>query len=124
MKHVKLRRDVNAFYRDIFKNAEGIKVFEEPSADYYSNHWLSCILVDEEHTGFSAEKIRLALEAENIECRPLWKPMHLQPVFEDAPFYGGSVAETLFKSGICLPSGSNLTENQLVNIKTVLRKFL
>lgn len=122
--HVMRRRSVNDFYKNIFRDVEGIKVFQEPSADYYSNHWLSCILVDRERAGFSAEEIRLALENENIESRPLWKPMHLQPVFGNAPYYGGAISEELFSSGICLPSGSNLTENQLVNIKSVLRKFI
>ena len=82
-----------------------------------SNRWLSCILVDAALSGgVTRETIRLRLEEENIESRPLWKPMHMQPVFADAPYYGGSVAEQLFHQGLCLPSGSNLTQADLNRI--------
>ena len=80
-----------------------------PEAAYgRSNCWLTCVTVDPARFGASREDIRLALEAENIESRPLWKPMHLQPVFRTCPMVGGSVAEDLFDRGLCLPSGSNL----------------
>jgi dTDP-4-amino-4,6-dideoxygalactose transaminase len=103
---------------------DGITVFKEPTKDYFSNHWLSCILIDEDITGFSREDLRLHLEKENIESRPLWKPMHLQPVFKDAPYYGEKVAENLFEKGLCLPSGSNLTENDLKRIAKSINNFL
>lgn len=70
------------------------------------------------------EKIRVVMEAENIEARPLWKPMHLQPVFKDAPCYGGTVAEDLFDAGLCLPSGSNLTESDLERVASVIEMVL
>ena len=108
-KHVALRRSMHDFYVSYFKDIEGVTVFEEPNSDFYSNHWLSAILIDPSKTnGKTREDLRIALEQKNIECRPLWKPMHLQPIFENCPYYGGKVAENLFENGLCLPSGSNL----------------
>ena len=123
-KHIQFRRENNRFYKNLFKNCSGIKVFEEPSSYYYSNHWLSCILIDKEKTGFTTEDIRLQLDADNIESRSLWKPMHLQPVFKDCDYYGKFVSEDLFNNGLCLPSGSNLTENDFQRIATSIKKFL
>ncbi len=108
-KRVAQRRANNQFYQELFKDINGIEVLTEPTSDYFSNHWLSAILVDEQKTGFSREDLRLQLLEDNIESRPLWKPMHLQPVFASCPYYGEKVAETLFNDGLCLPSGSNLT---------------
>lgn len=119
--HVALRRKMNAFYKEIFKDIEGVEVLIEPSEDYFSNHWLSAILVDPEKTkGIDREQIRLHLETYNIESRPLWKPMHLQPVFTDMPYYGGKVAEELFENGLCLPSGSNLSDEDRDRIKEAI----
>lgn len=123
-KHIELRRQMNLFYKDLFSTSEGITVFTEPSDQLRSNHWLSCIVVDPEKSQFTSEEIRFALENDNIESRPLWKPMHLQPVFKDAPYYGNSVSEGLFKKGICLPSGSNLTTEEKKRIMTVLTQFV
>jgi dTDP-4-amino-4,6-dideoxygalactose transaminase len=123
-KHVGLRRKMNSFYKDIFQKTEGVTIFSEPNANYFSNHWLSCILIEKEICGFSSEEIRLAMADNNIECRPLWKPMHLQPIFEKAPYYGGKTAENLFKIGLCLPSGSNLTVKEKVKINDVLVRFI
>jgi dTDP-4-amino-4,6-dideoxygalactose transaminase len=106
---VAARRRVNELYRELLTDVPGISFM--PEASYgRSNCWLTCVLVDPEAAGTDRESIRLALEAEDIESRPLWKPMHLQPVFEDAPSYGGSVSASLFERGLCLPSGSALTE--------------
>lgn len=121
--HVGLRREMNQFYREIFKKKAGISVFYEPDENRHSNHWLSCILVDDETTGFSVEEIRLKMGENNIECRPLWKPMHLQPIFKEAPFYGENVSEKLFKTGLCMPSGSNLKRQEIVKISHVLHQF-
>ena len=119
--HIESRRRMNQFYKDLFKDIEGVKVFEEPNDNYYSNHWLSCLLVESEITGFTREDLRLELLSKNIESRPLWKPMHLQPVFKEFPFYGNTVSETLFNRGLCLPSGSNLTKKDKALIaKTIL----
>lgn len=122
--HVQLRRSMNQFYKDLFKDVSGVTVFTEPSADYFSNHWLSCILIDEEIAGFSTDQLRLRLGEHNIECRPLWKPMHLQPVFKNSPYYGNKVAENLFVNGLCLPSGSNLSDFQKNSIKEVILNFI
>ncbi len=122
-KHIGLRRGMNSFYQDYFKNIDGITVFQEPNADYHSNHWLSAILIDAEKLGKTREDLRIALENENVESRPLWKPMHLQPVFSEFPYYGGDVAEELFNNGLCLPSGSNLSDDDRARIKSVFNRF-
>ena len=100
---IEARRKNHQFYLNLFENFEGVTVFNEPNSDYFSNHWLSAIVIDEEKAGFNREQLRLVLDQENIESRPLWKPMHLQPIFESAPYFGGNVAEELFKNGLCLP---------------------
>jgi dTDP-4-amino-4,6-dideoxygalactose transaminase len=119
-KHIQLRQANHAFYVDLFRGSSKIKVFSEPSPDYISNHWLSCILTDSFET---REKIRLALEKDNIESRPLWKPMHLQPIFEKYAFFGNQVSAHLFEKGLCLPSGSNLSENDRKRIEKILQTF-
>lgn len=117
---VTARRKMHDFYADLFKGFKGITVFAEPNSDFFSNHWLSAVIIDEKTAGFNRENLRLALEKENIESRPLWKPMHLQPVFSSALYFGGNVAETLFDNGLCLPSGSNLTDEDRERIKKVI----
>jgi dTDP-4-amino-4,6-dideoxygalactose transaminase len=107
------RRKNFEFYKATFANTQGVSFVNELPG-YFANRWLTCILVDPNKTGGKTrEDIRLALEEENIECRPLWKPMHMQPVFANAPFYGDGTAERLFENGLCLPSGSNLTADDL-----------
>lgn len=118
------RRKNHDFYQEVFKNIDGIELFTESNSDFFSNHWLSAITIDAQKTGFDREQLRLKLQEENIESRPLWKPMHLQPVFADAPYYGGNVAENLFNNGLCLPSGSNLTAEDLERIKNVIENML
>ncbi|WP_461534426.1 DegT/DnrJ/EryC1/StrS family aminotransferase [Sinomicrobium sp.] len=108
------RRAMHDFYVELFKDNERICVFSEPNKDYFCNHWLTAVLTDSYET---REKIRLELETKNIESRPIWKPMHLQPVFKDAPYYGGKVAEDIFNRGLCLPSGSNLTDSDRERIR-------
>lgn len=122
--HVRARRANNLFYKGIFKKEQGISVFSESSTDFFSNHWLTAIQIDTDKTTVSIEEMKQAFDAENIECRHLWKPMHLQPVFETAPFYGGKVAENLFKNGLCLPSGSNMTDEDRERIACVINKVL
>lgn len=118
--HVNLRRANHQFYLDVFSKIDEVEVFTEPNSDYYSNHWLSAILLASYE---QREALRLAFETENIETRPLWKPMHLQPVFQSAPYYGTTVSESLFERGLCLPSGSNLKAEELLRIKTVIKDF-
>lgn len=123
-KHINLRREMHKFYAALFADIDGVTVFSEPNADYHSNFWLSTILVDPAKTnGKDREALRLALDAENIECRPLWKPMHLQPIFEKYPYYGTGVSEKLFENGLCLPSGSNLTEEEKSRISRAIKQF-
>jgi dTDP-4-amino-4,6-dideoxygalactose transaminase len=122
-KHIKLRRKMHDFYADFFKDIEGITIFKEPNADFYSNFWLTSIVIDADKLGKTREELRLALESENIESRPLWKPMHLQPIFSDYPYYGGKVSEALFENGLCLPSGSNLNEDEKGRITNALYRF-
>lgn len=121
---INARRKMHAFYTELFKGIRGIQLLTEPNEDYFSNHWLSVIHIDEQLVGFDREVLRLAFLEDNIETRPLWKPMHLQPVFSGTPYYGEQVAETLFNNGLCLPSGSNLTEADRQRIVKVFRKVL
>jgi dTDP-4-amino-4,6-dideoxygalactose transaminase len=119
--HVALRRKMHDFYIELFGEIDEVEVFSVPNQDYFANYWLSAITVDATKAkGIRAETLRLALEAENIESRPLWKPMHLQPIFEKYPYYGKKVSEELFENGLCLPSGSNLTEEDRIRIKKVV----
>lgn len=102
------RRRISLHYRELLAETPGISFM--PQAGYgESSCWLTCILVDPAAAGTDRETVRLALEAEDIEARPLWKPMHLQPLYRDAPVYGGDVSARLFEQGLCLPSGSALT---------------
>ncbi len=123
-KHVNLRRDMHRFYTDFFQNIEGVSLLTEPNSDFHSNHWLSAIIIDPEKTGGKTrEDLRLVLEKTNIESRPLWKPMHLQPIFEQYPYYGGKISSTLFENGLCLPSGSNTSSEQKNRIYSEIQHF-
>jgi len=121
---INLRRKMHAFYVELFKYIPEVSVFDVPNEEYYSNYWLSAIIINpKEHGGITRETLGMAFEAENIECRPLWKPMHLQPVFKKYPYYGKHFAETLFKNGLCLPSGSNLTDEDRERIAAVVSQL-
>jgi dTDP-4-amino-4,6-dideoxygalactose transaminase len=118
------RRANFEFYKNALAQLSGISFLTEP-AGYFSNRWLTTILVNPVLTGgISREDIRLALEKENIESRPLWKPMHLQPVFTACPFYGDGTSERLFEQGLCLPSGSNLSVNDLQRVAGIIQKVM
>lgn len=121
-KHISLRQQMNAFYVDYFKNIEAVNVFTEPNSLYRSNHWLSAIQILSD-SGLKSENLRLALDEQNIESRPLWKPMHLQPVFDGCLYFGNNVAEELFNTGLCLPSGSNLEQQDRDRIQDVFNRF-
>lgn len=121
--HVARRREIHAIYKKRLSEIKGVTVFDNPSTNYDSNHWLTCIVVDPREAGFSREDIRLKMEAENIETRPLWKPMHLQPVFAEVPYYGDDTAEKLFNDGLCLPSGSSLTDDDIARVIGVMAGF-
>lgn len=110
---IQQRRKNFNFYKERLSELPGVSFVKEPEG-FFSNRWLTTILIDpKESDSIRREDVRLALEKENIESRPLWKPMHLQPVFKGYPYYGGKVSEMLFENGLCLPSGSNLTVNEL-----------
>ena len=115
---VKSRRTVFDYYQKHLENPAEFEFLPEPSGSY-SNRWLTTVLL--KRPGISPEKVRLALEEQNIESRPLWKPMHLQPVFKNAPHYGDGLSESLFNEGLCLPSGSALNEGNLGRIVACLR---
>lgn len=103
--HIAHRRMIHRFYTEAFANIDGIDIKQNPADEYNSNFWLSCMTIDPEKIRVSREDIRISLDKANIETRPLWKPMHLQPVFRSAPAYVNGVSERLFDRGLCLPSG-------------------
>lgn len=118
--HVSLRRRNFERYQEYFNkvNSKGFNVnlVTEPEG-FFANRWLTTIAVEpEKNMNITKETIRLALDKDNIESRPLWKPMHLQPVFANSPFYGNGTSEHLFDTGLCLPSGSNLTQEDFQRI--------
>lgn len=114
------RRKNFEFYQAAFASIPEIKLGAEPNDEYFSNHWLTTVLIEDDH--ISREDIRLTLVENNIDCRPLWKPMHLQPIFESAPFYGDGTSEALFDKGLCLPSGSNLTNDELNKVVDIVKQ--
>jgi dTDP-4-amino-4,6-dideoxygalactose transaminase len=160
---VQRRREINQWYRDLLGDVPGIRFQSEPGADFYSNFWLTCVTIDPSQAGVDREGVRLRLLEENIESRPLWKPMHMQPVFSGAkssklkaqrgqeentqhsklkaqreailppastlqpptpcPVFGGAVSEALFDRGLCLPSGSNMTEADMGRIEKALMRI-
>ncbi len=123
-KRVMQRRANNQRYREFFKRYPGITFHSEPNKDYFSNFWLTAILIDPELTGgITKDDIRLKLDSENIESRPLWKPMHMQPIYEGSQFFGSGVCKSFFEQGLCLPSGSNLTDKDFVRIFKALRQL-
>jgi putative perosamine synthetase len=121
--HIARRRTIHSLYNQGLGSISGIEVQQNPSTQFNSNFWLTTILIDPKQTGFDREQLRLRLEEGNIESRPLWKPMHLQPVFASCPYYGGSVSEELFERGLCLPSGSALSDDDIAHVIEVIKSF-
>ncbi len=121
--HIAIRRKIFDGYVRMLENVPGISFVHEPE-HMRANRWLTTIRIDPEQSGTDPEAIRKGLEEENIESRPVWKPMHLQPVYKDAPMYGGKVCEEIFAKGLCLPSGSNMTDVELDRIEDQLKKLL
>ncbi len=128
--YIETRRAINMKYRELLNNVPGISFQTEPSSNYKSNYWLTCILIDEQVAGFSNEQLRLKMEQENIETRPLWKPMHLQPVFADCPAYLDpkygelGLSGYLFEKGLCLPSHPGLTYDDIQRVVNVIKSML
>ena len=114
------RRGIHEEYRRRLSGVPGLTLLENPDARYHSNHWLTCVQINPEETRFDREELRLALQKAGVESRPLWKPMHLQPVFRSCPFYGSGVSDRLIEQGLCLPSGASLTGEDMDRITGVL----
>jgi dTDP-4-amino-4,6-dideoxygalactose transaminase len=123
LERISKRRANYDYYLANLGQVPGISFLPEP-VDCYSNRWLTTIQVDPEKSGgVTREDIRLALEEDNIETRPLWKPMHLQPIFKSAPFYGDGTSDRLFEHGLCLPSGSNMTNQDQDRVIEQIKKI-
>lgn len=120
-KLVHRRREINATYRELFSQFPGIS-FQTEYEGAFSNFWLTTILIDEKITGFSNDRLRVQFFKNGIETRFLWKPLHLQPVYRTAPYYGGQIAEQLFLKGLCLPSSVNLTYDDQMKIFGIIEK--
>jgi pyridoxal phosphate-dependent aminotransferase EpsN len=122
-RRVEARRGHNAAYREAFADMPGVSFMPE-SPDSRSTFWLTAIQIDPELAGADREGVRLHLESLDIESRPVWKPMHLQPVFEQYEVFGGEVSARLFENGLCLPSGSSLTEEDRNRVIAGVREAL
>ncbi len=120
-KWVELRRNHYEGYKEALGDLEGIDFLSE-LAETRSNRWLTCITL--KHETVVPEEIRLALEEANIESRPLWKPMHLQPIFEKHPYYGDGLSERLFEKGLCLPSGSNMSVDDRDRVIDIVKSLI
>jgi dTDP-4-amino-4,6-dideoxygalactose transaminase len=123
-KNIISRREMHSFYEETFKDIDEVKLYKSISEDFFSNYWLSTILIESNiENNVNNESLREAFEKADIESRPLWKPLHLQPIFEKYPYYGNKVAEDLFQKGLCLPSGANITSEDKNRIKEVICNF-
>lgn len=120
--HVELRRAIHDFYTKELAEIDGLSVQQNPSTDFNSNFWLSTVLIDPK-TGKDPESLRQFMLDAGVETRRLWRPMHMQPVFADAPYYGDTTCETLFDRGLCLPSGSGLKEEELSYVADKIKEF-
>ena len=117
---VKAKRRIFESYRQLLGDLPGLEFMPEPAYSR-SNRWLTVILIHPEQFGATNEQVRLALAAENIESRPIWKPMHLQPVFRGCHIRGGGVSEHLFKHGLCLPSGTAMSDATIDRVARIIR---
>lgn len=122
--HINRRREIHQIYSNEFAKVDGIEVQQNPSNDFNSNFWLSTILIDYNTIGKSPNEIRESLNQLNIETRLLWRPMHMQPVYESAPYYGGNIAEKLFDRGLCLPSSSCLTDEEVYRVINSIKQVI
>lgn len=121
--HIESRRRNHAIYMSELADIAAISVHDNPSADFNSNFWLTTILIDPA-SGHTPDELRLAFADAGIESRLLWRPMHMQPVFADAPYYGSDICENLFDTGLCLPSGSSLTDSDLEEVISIIRRTI
>lgn len=118
--HIDRRRQIHSLYTDAFKGHKYISVHQNPSEKYNANFWLSTITLSDD-SPVTADDIRILLAEHNIESRLLWRPMHIQPIYKDCPFYGNGVSEDLFNRGLCLPSGSSLTDDDINTVITCIK---
>lgn len=118
------RREIHNMYKNLLSDIEGITVHDNPSTAFESNFWLTTMLIDHVATGITPDELRIKLAEKQIETRLLWRPMHLQPVFEGAPYYGTGVSDRLFEKGLCLPSGSTLTDEQIHTVSHAIHEAI
>ncbi|MDO9152906.1 MAG: aminotransferase class I/II-fold pyridoxal phosphate-dependent enzyme [Paludibacter sp.] len=121
--YVARRREIHDIYMSEFSTMPGITVFDNPSPDYKSNFWLTCVQIDPVEVGYNNNDVYEAMMKADIECRPLWKPLHLQPVFANEIFYGNGFSTEIFNRGLCLPSSPVLTEYHVERVVDVFRKM-
>ncbi|MCR5887131.1 DegT/DnrJ/EryC1/StrS family aminotransferase [Hymenobacter sp. J193] len=121
---VKKRREIHAWYCEQLRHVPGLIFGPQEPAGSRSNRWLTTVLLDAEQTTVTPEQLRLHLETRNIESRPLWKPLHLQPLFAGTPRYGGAVSEDLFARGLCLPSGSAMSDMDLRRVLEAVKEVM
>lgn len=121
--HVVRRQEIHELYSKGLADLPQLNVLENPNNNFKSNFWLTTILINPS-CGITPDEIRIALNDENIETRLLWRPMHMQPIYKDAPYYGGNVCEKLFEQGLCLPSGSSLTDEDISRVVEALHKVM
>lgn len=121
--NINVKKQIHNFYTKLFENIEEVEIFRNPNNDFDSNYWLTTILIEPTNK-INKDILLQAFGAVNIESRPLWKPMHLQPLFCNYPYYGNKVSETLFEKGLCLPSGIGLDELEKKRIETVVNELL
>lgn len=119
--HIAHHRHVHDLYLKAFASMPGITVHSNPEVYIESNYWLTTVLIDPSITGFDYEQLRLLLAAHQVESRPLWKPMHLQPVYQNAPSYVDGTSERLFAQGLCLPSGPYVTDEDVAFIISLIQ---
>ncbi|MEI6898366.1 MAG: aminotransferase class I/II-fold pyridoxal phosphate-dependent enzyme [Bacteroidota bacterium] len=122
VQRIEAHRRNHELYREMLSDFDEISFHEAPSNDFFSNYWLTCIIIDPKRDSFNRESVRLEMEKENIDSRPLWKPMHLQPVFQGIPSYVNGTSENLFNKGLCLPSGSSLELSDMERVVGVIRR--
>ena len=122
--HIAHHRRIHALYEAAFANVDGIEMHRNPNEKFNSNYWLSAITIDKDKTGFDYETLRLELDKANVETRPLWKPMHLQPVFKNAPAYTDGTSEGLFNKGLCLPAGPWGTDDDVKYIVDIIKSMI
>lgn len=121
---IKERKNINFFYKEEFSGVKDIYLLSEKSKKHKTNNWLSCLIINKNIKFLNKSKIWNFFNNKKIEVRFLWNPMHMQPVFRKYPFYGENIAENLFKNGLCLPSGNNISRNDLKRISSSIKKLL